>query len=149
MGATISVTVSWTDLGGDTAESLTSAPTAAVANVNDLPVASDFPKTTDEDTALTFAAWRTSPRAFSDLDGHTLEVGEGGDACRTATHGVLKVGTSDATVNQVVLKASLNTLSFVPAANWNGSTSFDLQGDGQLGRRVFGFGEGDDHGNVR
>ena len=54
VGATITVTVSWTDLGG-TSESLTSTPTAAVANVNDLPVASAIEKTTDEDTALTFA----------------------------------------------------------------------------------------------
>ncbi len=36
MGAEITVTVSWTD-DGNTAESLTSAPTAAVANVNDAP----------------------------------------------------------------------------------------------------------------
>ena len=36
MGATITVTVSWTDLGG-TAESLTSDATAAVTNANDDP----------------------------------------------------------------------------------------------------------------
>ncbi len=36
VGAAITVTVSWTD-GGNTAESLTSAATAAVANVNDAP----------------------------------------------------------------------------------------------------------------
>lgn len=36
MGETITVTVSWTDVGG-TAESVTTAETAAVANVNDAP----------------------------------------------------------------------------------------------------------------
>ena len=71
VGATITVTVSWTDLGG-TSESLTSTPTAAVANVNDLPVASAIEKTTDEDTALTFAASDFTD-AFSDPDGHTLK----------------------------------------------------------------------------
>ncbi len=39
VGAAITVTVSWTD-GGNTVESLTSAPTAAVANVNDAPIGS-------------------------------------------------------------------------------------------------------------
>ncbi len=39
VGAEITVTVSWTD-GGNTAESLTSAPTAAVTNTNDAPTGS-------------------------------------------------------------------------------------------------------------
>ena len=121
VGATIAVTVSWTDLGG-TAESLTSDATSAVANVNDLPVASDFTKTTDEDTALTFAATDFTG-AFSDPDGHDLQSVKL-VTLPTAAHGALKVGTSDATVNQVVLAASLGTISFEPAANYSGSASF-------------------------
>ena len=121
VGAEISVTVNWTDLGG-TAESLTSAATSAVTNVNDLPVASAFTKTTDEDTALTFAE-ADFTGAFSDPDGHGLKSVKL-VTLPSASHGVLRVGTSDATENQVVLKASLNTISFVPAANWNGSASF-------------------------
>ena len=121
VGAKISVTVSWTDLGGAD-ESLTSAETAAVANVNDLPVASAIEKTTDEDTALTFAV-ADFTGAFSDPDGHTLQSVKL-VTLPSATHGVLRVGTSDATADQVVLAASLNTISFMPAANYSGSASF-------------------------
>ncbi len=46
VGATITVRVSWND-GGGTAESLTSDPTAAVANVNDAPVFTNPPTTAD------------------------------------------------------------------------------------------------------
>ena len=121
VGAKITVTVSWTDEGG-TSESLTSAATAAVANVNDLPVASAIEKTTDEDTALTFAASDFTD-AFSDPDGHTLQSVKL-VTLPVSAQGTLKVGTSDATENQVVLATSLNTISFMPAANYSGSASF-------------------------
>ena len=119
--------VSWTDQGG-TAESLTSAATAAVANVNDLPVASAIsrrPRT--EDTALSFAA-SDFTGAFSDPDGHTLKSVKL-VTLPTAAQGVLKVGTSAAAANQVVLKASLATISFAPAANFNGPASFTYKVD--------------------
>ena len=78
VGAKITVTVSWTD-DGNTAQSLTSEETAAVANVNDAPAFSGQPTTatvdenSDDDTAVqtgTPAADLTI--TATDLDGDTI-----------------------------------------------------------------------------
>ena len=93
-----------------------------VSAVGDAPTASDFSKSVNEDTTLSFAA-SDFTGAFSDPDGHTLKSVKI-VTLPTGTHGKLKVGTADATANQVVLAASLGTISFEPVANWNGTASF-------------------------
>ena len=96
--------------------------TITVSAVDDAPSASNFSKTVDEDTTLTFAATDFTG-AFSDPDGHTLKSVKI-VTLPTAAHGTLKVGTANATANQTVVAANLGTIKFEPAANWNGSASF-------------------------
>ena len=70
VGKVVSVTVSWTDSGG-TAESLSAATAAAVANVNDTPtVANEIP---DQTVGATVAFSYVFPAdTFADDDGDTL-----------------------------------------------------------------------------
>ena len=107
----------------DDAESAAAATVSiTVGAVDDRPTASDFSKSVAEDTTLNFAAGDFTG-AFSDPDGHTLKSVKI-VTLPTGTHGKLKVGTADATANQVVLAGSLGTISFEPAANWSGTASF-------------------------
>ena len=140
-----SFTYKVTDSSGE--ESAAAATvTVTVSAVNDLPVASAIEKTTDEDTALTFAASDFTD-AFDDADNHELKSVKL-VTLPTAAQGVLKVGTSAATADQVVLAASLNTISFAPAANYNGPGQLHLQGDRHHGRGVCGGGDGDGDGGA-
>ena len=105
------------------AESSAAATVSIMVNaVDDLPTASGFGKSVNEDTTLTFAA-SDFTGAFSDPDGHTLKSVKI-VTLPDAEHGKLKVGAADASTSQVVLAASLGTLTFVPVANWNGTASF-------------------------
>ena len=105
-------------------EESAAAATVTIA-VGHRPKASDFSKTIDEDTTLTFAAADFSD-GFSDPNGHTLKSVKIVTLPNSA-HGTLKVGTSDATAGQTVVAASLGTLSFVPVTNWNGTASFTFK----------------------
>ena len=89
MGAKITVTVSWTDLGG-TAESLTSDATAVVTNANDAPAGSvtitgtatqgeeltaDTSAITDDDGVGTFSyQWKRDGTAISDATTSTYTL---------------------------------------------------------------------------
>ena len=64
VGSTITVTVSWTD-GGNTGESLTSAATSAVANVNDAPTGA----VTIDGTATQGGTLTANTSGVGDLDG--------------------------------------------------------------------------------
>ena len=99
--------------------------TITVSAVNDLPTASDISKTVNEDATLTFAASDFTD-AFSDPDGHTLKSVKI-VTLPNAAHGALKVGTQAATAGQSVTSANLGTLTFEPAANFNGSASFTFK----------------------
>ena len=93
-----------------------------VSAADDAPTASNINKSTGEDTTLTFAA-SDFTGAFSDPDGHTLKSVKI-VTLPAAAHGTLKVGTTAATAGQTVAAASLGTITFEPAANWNGTASF-------------------------
>ena len=93
--------------------------------VDDAPTASNFGKSTAEDTTLTFAA-ADFTGAFSDADGDGLKSVKIA-TLPNAAHGTLKVGLADASTGQVVLAGNLGTLSFEPAANWNGEASFTFK----------------------
>ena len=92
---------------------------------DDTPTASNISKSTGEDTTLTFAA-SDFVGAFSDPDGHTLKSVKI-VTLPAAAHGTLKVGTAAATAGQTVAAASLGTITFEPAANWNGTASFTFK----------------------
>jgi VCBS repeat-containing protein len=74
--------------------------------VNDDPVANDDAKSTDEDTTLTFQA-STLLANDSDVDGDTLSVSNVG----AASHGTTNL-------------ANDGTVTYTPAANYNGADSF-------------------------
>ena len=107
---------------GESADAAT--VTITVSAVDDPPTASDFTKSADEDTTLTFAATDFTG-AFSDPDGHTLK------SVRIATlpdtaHGILKSGSTPAAVSKddSIAAADLGTLVFEPVADWNGTATF-------------------------
>ena len=99
--------------------------------VADLPIASEFTKSTKENTTLTFVA-DDFTNAFSDVDGDTLK------SVTIVTlpdsmHGVLKakVGSATTVTNVVagntVVAANLGTLTFEPVTNFNGNASFTFK----------------------
>jgi hypothetical protein len=104
VGKAIAVVASYTDLGG-TAESLSSAATGLVVNVNDLPVATAASATTNEDTA------KTGTLAGTDLDGNTLTFAKVADP----SHGT------------VTVNATTGAYTYTPTANYSGTDSFTFK----------------------
>ncbi len=119
----ISVVASYTD-GQGTAESVTSAATTAVVNVNDAPTAADASLTGTEDTALTIGL---SSFGFADVDsGDTLSSVK---ITTLPTAGKLQLNGTDVTLNQVITAADItaNKLVFTPALNANGDAYTSLK----------------------
>ncbi|GAA4200928.1 hypothetical protein GCM10022289_13500 [Pedobacter jeongneungensis] len=108
-----------------------------VSPVNDPPIVADIDKTGvnagAEDTPLAFTTNNFTDK-FTDIDGDALVN------IRIETlpaNGRLQInngGTvTDVTAGQVILLADLDKLTFVPDADWNGTTSFKWNGsDGSL-----------------
>ena len=95
-----------------------------VSAVDDPPNASDFSKSTDEDTTLTFAASDFTD-AFSDADGDGLKSVKIA-TLPNAAHGTLRAGDPLAAVSagDTIPAADLGTISFEPVSDWNGEASF-------------------------
>ncbi|MFN7887588.1 MAG: Ig-like domain-containing protein, partial [Betaproteobacteria bacterium] len=116
VGKGISVRASYTD-GFGTAESATSAATAAVANVNDVPEAAADSYTVAEDAVLAIAAAAGVLANDSDVDsGDTLEaiLGTG------PTHGSLSLNLD-------------GSLSYTPNADFSGSDGFTYRARDRAG----------------
>jgi hypothetical protein len=105
--------------------------TITVNAVNDPPTVFDINKSGDEDKTLEFAK-----ADFSSLDAYLDVENDPLVTVRIVTlpaNGTLKLGTTDVTVNQNIGANNLDTLKFVPNANWSGTTSFEWNGsDGSL-----------------
>ena len=117
VGNGIRVTVSYTDDRG-TPESLTSAATSAVVNVNDAPTSSGLAVSTEEDTAHSFAAGEFT---FADADGdalHSLRIDT------LPATGTLTLDGAAVTAGDVIPAAGIGTLVYTPAANATGDVSF-------------------------
>ena len=123
---TASFTYKVTD-SADAESAAAATVTITVSAVDDTPTAANFSKSTDEDTTLTFAA-SDFTGAFSDPDGHTLKSVKVVTLPDTA-HGTLKAGAPLAAViaGDSIAAAGLGTITFEPAANWNGTASFTYQ----------------------
>ncbi len=106
VGTGITVTANYTDDLG-TIESLTSAPTAAVINVNDAPVAVDDDLNATEDQPITFASIIDLLGNDSDIDGDALAL----SGFTQPTNGML-VDNGD------------GTLRYTPTGNFYGTDSF-------------------------
>ena len=122
--------------------------TVTVSSVADAPVAAALSKSTAEDTALTFAA--------ADFDG-VFTDGDSGDSLKevkvvslpASTAGVLALDDGETvtavSANQEIERAKLGNLKFTPVANYAGKATFGFQVSDQSDR-LFGDGDGDDHG---
>jgi hypothetical protein len=126
VGKTLSVTASYTD-GYGTAESVSSAATAAVANVNDAPTATNLNTgqgyTEDTPLALTAivisdvdSATVTATLTLSDVAAGSLNTATSGTVTSTFAAGVWSASGAIADVN-----ALLAGLTFTPALNYNSS----------------------------
>ena len=116
----------------DTSDSESAAEatvTITVREVDDLPTASDFAKSVNEDTTLTFVSGDFTG-AFNDVDGHTLKSVKI-VTLPDATHGKLTLDTTDpptaVPAGGSVALANLDKLKFVPVANWHGTETFTFK----------------------
>jgi hypothetical protein len=116
VGKVITVVASYTDQQG-TAEAVTSAGSAAVANINDAPAGANKTITTRQNTAYTFAA---TDFGFTDVDTGDRLGAVRIDTLPLAAKGLLKLGTTLVTTGQIIEAAQIPTLKFEPAATVSG-----------------------------
>lgn len=111
-----------TATGGFTAFSTaTITASLTVSAVNDVPVLSgNIEKSVAEDGAVTFTASDFSAR-YSDVE---TALPASIKVLTLPTNGTLKLDGIAVTANQIVAYADLAKLTFVPNADWNGSTTF-------------------------
>ncbi len=100
-----------------------------IANiVNDAPTLTNISRTGDEDTNIVLTA-NDFINAFSDVDANSLSQIK---ITSLPDQGILKLSDAEVTVNQEILAADLNNLTFTPADNFTGITRFTWNGyDGQ------------------
>ncbi|MBW4489831.1 MAG: cadherin-like domain-containing protein [Trichocoleus desertorum ATA4-8-CV12] len=91
---------------------------------NDAPVLSSVGKLGNEDTPIAFTSGDFIT-AFADADGDSLTKIK---ITTLPTNGVLNLGDSLVTLSQEIAVSALDTLSFVPASNFNGTVSFSWNG---------------------
>ncbi|MEI7422898.1 MAG: tandem-95 repeat protein, partial [Prolixibacteraceae bacterium] len=99
--------------------------TVTVNPVNDPPVISNFTLNGFEDITLAFTPENFTTN-YSDVESTPLNSVK---ITSLPSNGTLKLYSSGVnsavTLNQVIASADLGNLTFVPTANWNGSTSFN------------------------
>ncbi|MFQ5399840.1 MAG: tandem-95 repeat protein, partial [Anaerolineae bacterium] len=130
MNGSATVTVTLQDSGGGTNTSVPFSFTITITPVNDLPVVSPVTKNGTEDTILSFTS-SDFTNQFSDVDtGDTLTMVK---IASEPAHGILKLNGVQVTLNQEIPAASLGGLTFVPDADWNGTTIFNWNGSDGTG----------------
>ncbi|CAL7964388.1 large repetitive protein [Gammaproteobacteria bacterium] len=92
--------------------------------VDNVPVVSAVSKFGKEDKVITFNATDFTSN-FADVDGDALIKIQ---IMSLPSHGALKLFGTDVIINQEIVVGELGNLTFVPDANWNGSTSFSWNG---------------------
>ena len=91
-----------------------------IDGVDDPSTLTSFQKNGQEDTPVSFIAADFTSN-FNDVDGGLRVV----KIISLPLNGTLKLGVTNITAGQEVSLAELPNISFVPSANWNGSTSFN------------------------
>ncbi len=94
------------------------------ASVNTPPVVTNVSITGNEDSVIPLSLANFSS-AFSDADGNPLTQVQ---VTSLPSNGTLQLNGSNVTQGQEISSAGLETLTFTPAANFNGSTSFSWNG---------------------
>ncbi len=100
--------------------------TVSVGATNDAPTVSNSTETTNEDTTFTYALVDFTS-VFSDNDGDSLTKIKI-VTLPNISHGELKLSGVNITVGQEIIAAQVSSMTFVPGANWNGTTPFTRQG---------------------
>ena len=99
----------------------TPPPSVAPSPTNSAPVASDFTRNGNEDVTVSFALANFTA-AYADSEGDALVS----ITIQTLPlNGDLKLSGVNITAGQVIVAANITNITFVPNANWNGSTTFD------------------------
>jgi hypothetical protein len=95
-----------------------------IAPINDIPVVSDFDKTTEEDTPLAFTEEDFTSN-FSDTDGKELvEI----KIVSLPENGILYLNGEPVTEGQIIPTDELGNLTFVPSENFHGEVTFEWNG---------------------
>ena len=105
----------------------TSSVTVAitVTPVNDAPIVSDISKSGQEDMNISFTATDFT-NMFYDIDENELSKIQ---IVTLPDNGILKANGLVINAGQEITLASLGTITFIPALNWNGFTSFAWNGN--------------------
>ena len=109
---------------GDGATSSAVTQTVRVQGTNDAPAISPVNISGDEDTEINLTA-ADFTGSFSDIDADSLAKVK---VTSLSAEGNLKLNGTAVTLNQEINAADLGNLTFTPAANFNGSTSFNWNG---------------------
>ena len=97
-----------------------------VANYNnEPPTVSDVSKAATENTTIVFQAADFTAK-FTDPDSDSLVKIK---VTSLPTHGTLKLADTAVEINQEIITADLDNLTFEPEENWLGNTSFSWQGN--------------------
>ena len=99
------------------------SPVQVVAN--EAPTVSNIAKAATENTTIVFQAADFTAK-FSDPDGDSLVKIK---VTSLPTHGTLKLADTAVEINQEIITADLDNLTFEPEENWLGNTSFSWQGN--------------------
>ncbi|HIK13203.1 MAG TPA: DUF4347 domain-containing protein [Oscillatoriaceae cyanobacterium M33_DOE_052] len=101
-----------------------STSTDNTVTYNTIPTITNINKTGDEDTNITFTETDFTT-VFSDIDNDSLNKIQ---ITSLPTNGILQIGGVDVTLNQEILLANIPNLTFIPAADFNGNSSFTWNG---------------------
>ncbi|MBD2365063.1 tandem-95 repeat protein [Anabaena minutissima FACHB-250] len=115
------VSFNWNAADGSTYANTGALVTIAIAPVNDAPVISNINKSGNEDTVITFTS-ADFTSAFSDVDGDSPSQ------IRINTlpnNGVLQLNGQAVATGQEIPANELDSLTFTPAPNFNGTVSFN------------------------
>ncbi|GFZ33597.1 hypothetical protein CSC2_41230 [Clostridium zeae] len=93
--------------------------------VNDAPTVGNIDKNGPEDTDITFTSGDFSTK-FTDIDGNSLIKIK---IASLPSNGILKLNGVSIIAGQEILASDLSKLTFTPNSNWNGTTSFQWNGN--------------------
>jgi len=111
-----------TDAAGNNNTASTSTDNSVTHNT--IPTVSNIGKTGNEDNNITFTTANFT-NSFSDTDGDNLNKIK---ITSLPTNGTLQLSGTNVTLNQEITAANIPNLTFTPAADFNGNTSFTWNG---------------------